>query len=251
MNLSPFEADLHDFLHRSNRPLINILSLDFFMKHVNQDGGEYSLMLKTCAFFYLFCINNPAIFALLFNFNGSTLPWNTGSMAERETWIYPSYLEDIGNDTLRERAKLIWFKQLDYWFEVYFQNPYFYLRWTELTGWGWYLRRDVLDIRVVLNSHVMKHNSFVESVQEMDKEYLERLGFKSFFRYNNPGTPSSDLWIVGGFLWFANRDEYSPIWFDHLHDVVDAGEPDSVVGLPYRFIGQWYRIVWTEVSYIY
>jgi hypothetical protein len=250
MNLSPFEASLFDFLHRDSRPLINILSLDFIMTHVSVDGEEFSLLLKSCAYFYKFCIDNPVVFAQLQNFNGTTLLWNIGSMTERERWIPPGYAQEE-NPILRQRAKIIWFKLLDYWFEVYFQNPHFYLRWTELNGWGWYLRHHVPDIRVILNSHVMRHTSFVESIQPEDKRYLERLGFKSFFYYNNPGTPSSNLWIIFGFLWFCNTDEFSPIWFDHLHDVVDHTEPDSVVGLPYRSIAQWYRRVWTEVPFIY
>ena len=247
MNLSEFEIDLLNLTRRQNRPLINILTLNFFLNYISSNGKQFSLLLRSCAFFYKFCIDNPEIFALLETFTATTLPWNTGSMQERENWLYSGYGEDE-NVVLRERMKLLWFHHLDHWYEVFFQNPHFYLRWSEEDGWGWYLRHDVNDIRVILNSTVMQNSTFVESIQESDMEILMAFGFRSFFRYtNNPGSQSSDWWICYGLLWFANSCDYSPISFDHLYDCFQVDDPDSVTGLPYRSMVQWYRRVWNEV----
>jgi hypothetical protein len=35
-------------------------------------------------------------------------------------------------------------------------------------------------------------------------EILKAFGFGSFFKYNNPGSPSSDWWIIFGFWMIAN-----------------------------------------------
>ena len=152
----------------------------------------------------------------------------------------------------RERSLKLWFKLLDYWFEVFYMDPNLYLKWSEEDGWCWYHRQHVLDIRVVLNSEGMLHSTFVESITDVEEAFLRALGFASFFEYNNPGTPTSDKWIVYGKLMMANGNVDSPIWFDHLYDRLDPNDPDSRrQGDPYRTMVQWIRTTWTEVNLYY
>lgn len=237
MNFSDLEIELRELVHHNNRPLINILALDFIMKYVSPDDKEFSLLLKTCAFFYKFCIDHRETFAILEQFNGDykLLPWNVYP----DRWIYPGVL-DIKNEDARDRRRVLWLKLLDHWFSVYFRNRHFYLRWSAWDGWGWYCRHDIVDIRNILSFEELRYSSFLESIDEVQKEILKSLGFRSFFEYNNPGTPSSDLWIIYGFLWFANSNLFSPIGFDQVNE----NDPD---GLPYRTMIEWNRTVWTEV----
>ena len=247
MNLSLVETEIVRLLRDTNRPLVNILSLDHIMNYGSGQPKEYSVMLKSCAFFYKFGIDNREMFQYLDSFTGTILPWNG---LEQENWIYPGLCDDE-NRIIRERNKKLWFKLLDRWYEIFFKNPHFYLKWSELDGWGWYLRHHVDDIRTILNSDVMRNSTFMESITEFQMEILKAFGFRSFFRYHNQGSPDSSLWIVYGFWWFANSRFYSPIRFDHLYDVNEINDCDDVIRLPYRSMVQWYRRVWEEVLYDY
>lgn len=49
----------------------------------------------------------------------------------------------------------------------------------------------------------------------------------------------------------ANGENNSPLYFDHLYDFQIVGDPDSIVGLPYRTIVIWSHRKWVQVYYIY
>jgi len=247
MNLSDIEVQLENLVRRSCRPLINILSLDHVMDYNLGGEKEYSLLLKSCFFFYKFGIDDRAQHSRLKDYVGTDLPWN--NIPENENWIFPGFAED-DNPVLRERSRKLWFKLLDYWFGVFYQNPHFYLKWSEHNGWGWYVRYHIRDIRRLQSSLSMSHSTFVESITEVEMEILKAFGFRSFFQYYNPGTQTSSYWIIFGFWMIANGDEDSPLWFDHLYDTVDRNDPDAVVGYPYRTMVQWYRRATTEVIII-
>jgi hypothetical protein len=201
MNYSELERTLYGLVNAANRPLINILSLEHFL---NYDGGgekEYSVLLKSCIFFYKFGIDNRAQHDRLKNYNGSELPWNIH--LESRTWIPLQYLE-MANRVIRERNVKLWLKLMDYWYGVFYENPFFYLKWSVVDGWGWYHRQHVFDIRPILKSDWIVHATFVESIDETEMEILKAFGFGSFFMFNNPGSPSSDWWIIFGFWMIAN-----------------------------------------------
>lgn len=204
-----------------NRPLINDLSLEFVMKYELGTEKEFSILLKTCFFFYVHAINDRFQYNRLRSFTGTLLPWNRSDESER--WIYPGFAEAIIQAN-RERSIKLWFKLMDFWFEVFYMDPNFYLKWSEEDGWGQYYRDYIPDIRVVLDSKGMLYSTFVESVGEVEIAVLDALGFASFFRYDNPGTPTSNTWIVFGKLMMSNSIEDSPIWFDHLYDRADVND---------------------------
>jgi hypothetical protein len=244
MNYSYGERFILNLINLANRPLINILSLEHVMNYWNGGEKEYSALLKSCFFFYKFAIDDRQQYLRLINYNSISLPWNM--FPESESWIYPDF-GDAHSQVIRDRNRKLWFKLLDFWYKVFYQNPYLYLKWSEVDGWGWYHREDIADFRTVLESDWMLYGTFVESITEVEMEILKAFGFGSFFCYHNPGSPSSDWWIIFGFWMIANGDVNSPFWFDHLYDRVDPNDPDSVVGLPYRTMVQWHRRVWTEV----
>ena len=235
---------MKNLLSLPNRPLINILSLEHVMNYDSGGEKEYSTLLKSCFFFYKVGIDDRRNHDRLRSWNGyerSKLFWHL-----EEGWFYPGLLEHE-NKVIKERNRKLWLELLDYWFGVFYHNPFFYLKWSEVDGWGWYLRENVLDIRQVLSSDWMSHGTFVESISEIEMEILKSFGFGSFFCYHNPGSPSSDWWIIFGFWMMANGNENSPFWFDHLYDRVDPNDPDSVVGLPYRTMIEWCRKTYAEV----
>ena len=129
-------------------------------------------------FFYKFAIDDRTQHNRLKNYVGTDLPWNM--IPENENWIFPGFAED-DNPVIRERSKKLWFKLLDYWFEVFYQNPHFYLKWSEHNGWGWYVRHHIRDIRHLLSFERMIRSTFVESITEVEMEILKAFGFRSFF----------------------------------------------------------------------
>lgn len=241
---------LNNIIYGNNRPLINILSLQFVMAYRKGDvEKEFSILLQSCFYFYKYCIDDPNIFGLLENLQGdlTKLPWRI--FDPTRTWFFPGHL-DHSNKEIKERNETIWLNLLDYWFDVFFQNPFFYLKWNIDDGWGWYHRNDYHNIQELLNAPIMHHHTFVESISEVEVEILKSFGFGSFFLYNTPGSQTSEWWIIFGFWMMGNSSIHSPLWFEHLYEFNILGDPDSIIGLPYRTMVTLTRRKWIEVNYM-
>jgi len=117
MNLSNIDRILVSVLVNKNRPLINYFTLHHVMNYDLGGPKEYSLLLKACFFFYKFGIDDRVQHARLRNYTGTVLPWNIGD--EQEAWIWPG-VGDHENEVIRERNRKLWFKLLDFNYEIYY-----------------------------------------------------------------------------------------------------------------------------------
>ena len=86
MNLSSINKIVKKLFRGSNRPLVNILTLEHVMEYELGTKKEYSLLLKSCLFFYFRCIDDREQHDQLRAYSETQLPWNIN--AEREkSWF--------------------------------------------------------------------------------------------------------------------------------------------------------------------
>ena len=251
MSILDCDIALLECIRGLNRPLVNILSLN----RILNDSG-LSILAKSLIYFYYRILKDKAMFNRIYlSQDGDILPWEIPS--ERELWVDP--FSDLTRPYEEiKKCKELWLGYLTKWYIIFFKNPYFYLKWSDENGYGYYCRFKIDDIRVVLQDPIFRYLTFLESITEVDKEILEAFGFSSFFEYSTVEETKISPWsILVGFFMIANSSKSvnhdCPIYFEHVYQF-DVDEVDCKIGYPYRTIvatTQDYLLAMVFIIYIY
>ena len=237
MNITDSDMTLLNSILCLSRPLVNIFSL---LRILKDDG--LSILTKSLVYFYYRVFKDKDMFeyirSLSLNNDPLSLPWNSPN-TDKELWNNP-FLDLSRPVEELEKENVIWRQLLTKWHSLFFKNPYFYLKWTEEDGYGYYCIAKIDDIRVVLQDPVFLHSTFLESITEVDKEILSAFGFCSFFEYVSSDERKISPWsLLSGFLTMCNSSKSiksdCPIYFEHVYQY-DNDEIDCVIGSPYRTI---------------
>lgn len=248
MSISLQEQLLLDLFQSLNRPQINIFSLNRVLNDRIPDREGYSYLTKSVIFFLYKVFSDRIMFQRFEHYNGIVLPWRLGG--EARDWIMP--FSDVPNTT---ESRELCFGWLDLWYQVFFENPFFYIKWTEEDGYGYYSRAYICDIRPVLQEPVFRHKTFLEKVTEFEMEILKLFGFSSFFMYDFDGV--TEWYLLIGFWMMANSSRPNnsqpncPIFFEHMYQFFNHQDPDCEVGGEYRTIAETRLRNFVEVNNIY
>jgi hypothetical protein len=171
--------------------MVNIFALN----HVyNWTISPYSLLLKSFFAFYYLIFQNHDMFETVNNLGNvhQDFPWEREH--ERNYWI-PGWFEE--NRTVEEvkRDVATWRGLFTMWYSVLFLNPFFYLRWDPITGYGIYCRQIIENINIVLGNYNLRHGTFLESITVVEWGILKEFGFDSFIEVIDPITNNTDYYI--------------------------------------------------------
>jgi hypothetical protein len=185
------------------------------------------------------------MFKYIFNLeHHQRLPWEIP--ANRQFWIHQTLL--CPEDTIQEERTLkMWFKLLSQWYNIFFKNPFWHLRWSIHDGYGCYHSTNGLDIEEILNIELNeRRTTFLEPISDEEAFFFEECKFGSIFYYGGKN------YILYGFWMMCNSNKvtypHNPIGFKHLYEIQSVNDPDSTIGKPFRTMVEWFRKITTTAA---
>jgi hypothetical protein len=169
------------------------------------------------------------------------MPWEIPR--ETNVWIDP-YKPNV-----KTEEKLLWFAFLNKWYQIFFKNPYFYIRWFPTSGYGYYCRHKIDDIRVVLADPVFTNTTFLEIVDDIEKRVIEGFGFSSLFEYQKEYFMLIGFWMFANSSKINNSQQNCYVKFEHIYQYKDISnnDVDNDIGNPFRTIVQWEHLKYFQV----
>ena len=226
-----------------NRLQINKYSLNYIL---NYDVNPFTLLIKSFFSFYFIVFGNIEIFNFVNNNNKENQPWN--SLGENiNIWI-PEYILNKKNNTKKNAEIKLWIEMYSLWFDVIFCNPYFYIKYNNISGYGIYARNNVeLNNSTFINQ--IRHGTLIEPISQYEYETLHLLGLDTFFETTIEDTKTTkkkkQLYILYGLWFFGNSENINcNLYFSWGYEFENIDEIDSInrSGDHYRTMFQIYSI---------
>ena len=235
--------EINNTIFSLNRMQINKYSLNYIL---NYKINPFTLLIKSFFSFYFIIFGNIEIFNYVNNNNEQNQPWK--SLGENiNIWI-PEYILNKKNGPTKRAEIKLWIQMYSLWFDLLFCNPYFYIKFNNISGYGLYARNNVeLSNKTFINQ--IRHGTFIEPISKYEYETLHLLELDTFFvttiEDKITTKKTKQLYILYGLWFFGNSNNINcNLYFSWGYEFENNEEIDSInrTGDHYRTMFQIYSI---------
>ena len=142
----------------------------------SKNGYNFSIMISSWAFFYVFGMLDEAIFLLLSDPNNIWFPWWNEISEENAKWFPKEKYQ-----TIEENYR--WRTFLQFWYDNTFKHTVFEVKWTAQYGFGLYAREE-MNYYDFCDADSVKRLGFLEVIDEDTYDNFNDIAeFNSIFKY--------------------------------------------------------------------